>query len=408
MKVLHVIPSLSPALGGPTVVALELVRYLRARGIDAEIVTTNDDGERTLDVPLYQRTIYQQVPVWFLPRFSLPMKEFLFSAALTRWLWQHVADYDLLDLHYLFSYAPTCAGVISRRKRVPYTVRTQGQLSAWALRQRRYKKRVYGWLIERSHLNEAAAIHCTTPQEAEDVRRYGITAPTKVLPLGVESWGSECLIPDYRAREKLRRRYGVPCDRPIILFLSRLHHTKQPDVLLRAMHQLAQRGCSAHLVLAGTGDEAYVRKLKRLIASLNLESIVTLAGFVAGADKRLLLQGSDVFALPSQTENFSIATAEAMVARLPVVITPDVQIAPDVVMAGAGLVADGTCSGFVGAIATLLANPVQRRQMGVQGKAWAQQHYDWPVIAEGLSQAYAGILRQQSHKASMATLVAAQ
>ncbi|MDJ0708321.1 MAG: glycosyl transferase family 1, partial [Leptolyngbyaceae cyanobacterium MO_188.B28] len=90
MKVLHVIPSLSPALGGPTQVALNLVKSLRDCNIDTEIVTTNDNGPELLDVPLYQRIEYEQVPVWFLPRFSPPLKEFIFSAALTRWLWRHI------------------------------------------------------------------------------------------------------------------------------------------------------------------------------------------------------------------------------------------------------------------------------------------------------------------------------
>ncbi|MFG6101724.1 glycosyltransferase [Leptothoe sp. EHU-05/26/07-4] len=403
MKVLHVIPSLSPALGGPTVVALRLVSHLRACGVDAEIVTTNDNGGQVLDVPLGERILYQQVPVWFLPRFSLPMKEFLFSVALTRWLWQHAADYDLLDLHYLFSYAPTCAGMLARWQQIPYTVRTQGQLAPWALRQSQSKKQLYSWLIERRHLNRAAAVHCTASLEVEDVRRYGITAPTKVLPLGVRS-----LATNPNARGELRQRYRIPLNRPIILFLSRLHYVKQPDVLLRVIHQLTQRGCSAHLLMAGTGDAAYVHKLRGLIMALGLEDTVTLTGFVTGTDKQLLLQGADMFALPSQTENFSMAIAEAMAAGLPVVITPEVQIAPDILSAGAGVVAKGTCDDFTAAIAGLLADPDRRHQMGERGQHWAKQHYDWSVIAGQLTQVYSGILRQQSQETGMSAPVVVQ
>ncbi|MEO1341794.1 MAG: group 1 glycosyl transferase, partial [Cyanobacteria bacterium J06635_13] len=63
MKVLHVIPSLSPALGGPTQVALEIVKGIRQQGIDAEILTTNHDVGGRLDVTLHQLTEYQGVPV---------------------------------------------------------------------------------------------------------------------------------------------------------------------------------------------------------------------------------------------------------------------------------------------------------------------------------------------------------
>ena len=395
MKVLHVIPSLSPSLGGPTVVALELARHLLACGVEAEIVTTNDDGKGVLDVPLYQRVTYQQVPVWFLPRFSLPMKEFLFSGGLTRWLWQHMTDYDLLDLHYLFSYAPTCAGVMARWRQIPYTVRTQGQLAPWALRQSPCRKRLYSWLIERRQLNRAAMIHCTTDQEVEDVRRYGTAGPIKTLPLGVES-----LSINYGAHERLRQRYGIPLDRPIILFLSRLHYVKQPDLLLRVIYQLAQRGCLAHLIMAGSGDAAYIDKLIGIVAALGLKHTVTLTGFVAGADKQLLLQGADIFALPSQAENFSVATVEAMAAGLPVVVTPEVQIAPDISKTGAGIIADRNCAEFTAAIADLLADPVRRRQMGGRGRQWARQHCDWSAIAHQLAQVYEEIV-QPPHEADM-------
>ncbi len=54
------------------------------------------------------------VPVWFLPFKRPALKEFLFSPAATQWLWEHVRDYDVLDNHYLFCYAPTCAAAIAR------------------------------------------------------------------------------------------------------------------------------------------------------------------------------------------------------------------------------------------------------------------------------------------------------
>jgi len=161
LKVLHVIPSINPALGGPTHVVLNLVKALRAAGVDAEIATTNDWGNGLLEVPLNQCIEYEQVPVWFFKRFSPPLKEFIFSAQLTRWLWQHTRDYDLIHTHYLFSYASTCASAIARCQGVPYIMRTIGQLSPWALAQSRLKKQIYTAVIERHNLNHAAAIHCT-------------------------------------------------------------------------------------------------------------------------------------------------------------------------------------------------------------------------------------------------------
>jgi glycosyltransferase involved in cell wall biosynthesis len=219
VKVLHVIPSVSPALGGPSHVVLNLVKALRDCGIDAEIATTNDNGSTLLDVPLNERIEYEQVPIWFLPRFSPPMKEFIFSAALTRWLMLHIRDYDIIETHYLFSYASTCAGAIARWQGVPYIVRTIGQMAPWALAQSQLKKQIYTFLIERHNLNSAAAIHCTCAGEAEDVRKFGIKTPTITLPLGVDRPTISA-----EAKQKLRQIYGIPSTTPVVLFLSRLHY----------------------------------------------------------------------------------------------------------------------------------------------------------------------------------------
>ena len=393
MKILHIIPSLSPTLGGPTQVALNLVSALRECGNDAEILTTNDDGFRLLDVPLNQRVDYSfdsnsnaSVPVWFLPRFSPPLKEFIFSSALACWMWKHLHNYDILDNHYLFSFAPSCAAKIAQQKGIPYTVRTMGQLSPWALAQSRLKKQIYTSLIERYNLKYAAAIHCTSVTEAEDVRKFGIQNPTITLPLGVNP---PITIPD--ASAELHQQYNIPADVPIVLFLSRLHYKKRPELLLQSLNQLSVRGYDFHVILAGSGDSDYLDKLKSLTISLGIAHRVSFPGFVAGREKDLLLQGSDLFVLPSFSENFGIAVAEALVAGLPVVITPDIQIAPEIADAQAGLVVQGEVVPLAAAIAQLLTSPKLRYELSQNAKRLARARYSWKAIAQNLASAYTTI-----------------
>ncbi len=377
--------------------ALNLVKALRECGVEAEIVTTNHNGSKPMEVPLGQRVDYRfdadqnaSVPVWFLPFQPPALKEFIFSPAITRWLWQHVQDYDVLDNHYLFSYAPTCAAAIARFKGIPYTIRTMGQLTPWALSQSRLKKQIYTTLIERHNLNCAAAIHCTTVTEAEDVRNFGIQVPTITLPLGVNS--SPTLV---EPQAQLREQYNIPAEVPIVLFLSRLHYKKRPDLLLQSLGQLHAQGQRFHLILAGAGEPDYLTELKDLTASLGLTPHVTFPGLVTGQAKDLLLQGADLFVLPSYSENFGIAVAESLVVGLPVVITPGIQIASEIKAAKAGLVVEGEVDLLAAAIAQLLTSPNLRHELGDNGRRLAKERYSWRAIAQNLIPVYSIIATQK-------------
>jgi glycosyltransferase involved in cell wall biosynthesis len=394
MRILYVLPSLSLKLGGPTQAALNFVINLRSQGIDCEIATTNDDGADLLDVSLSQPVVYCGVPVHFFHR-DARMKEFIVSISLTKWLWQHIPDYDLIHTHYLFSYAPTVAATMARWYKVPYIMRTIGQLTPWALTQSRIKKQIYATLIERSNLNKAAAVHCTTSEEAQNVESFGISSLKIVLPLGVTF--SPVIS---QASQQVRELYQIPKDIPIVLFLSRLHPKKRPDLLIEAISQLSQEGQAVHLILAGEGDDDYTQYLKNLALSLKLNSQITFAGFVAGADKQILLQGADIFALLSYSENFGIAVAEALAAGLPVLITPDIQIASDIQSSQAGIVVSGELEEIKNALCQLLNSSELRHQLGENGKILAQTVYNWSNITEQLIQSYADILKNNSSSTS--------
>lgn len=389
MKILHVIPSLSKLKGGPTQIILEMVKALRDCGVDVEIATTDDNGEQRLELPLRQILEYEQVPVWFLPRFSPPLKDFIFSTELATWLWKNSKNYDLIHTHYLFSFAPTCAAAIARYQKIPYIVIPYGMLTPWALGHQKLKKQIYS-IIERHNLNQAVAIHCSTAEETRDVKNFQVSTPSFVVPYGVHL---PTLQP--QAKQQIRQIYGIPETRPIVLFLSRLHQKKRPDLLIEALKKLTFENQDFHLIIAGSGDAEYVAYLTNLVSSLGLQSQTSMVGFVTGEAKDLLLQGSDVFVLPSFSENFGIAVAEAMAAGCSVIVSPDVQIAPEIAENKAGLVVAGEVDTVASAIAQLLASPSLRHQLGENGKRLVSSRYSWKAIAQNLQLVYSAVIQKQ-------------
>ena len=393
LKVLQVVPSVSPVRGGSTTAVLELVRSLLQQGVETEIIATNDDGPGVLDVPLFQKLDFEGLPVTFFPRWSPPLRslsEFGISLDHTRWLAQHLQEYDLLEIHATFSYVCTAAGHVARRQKHPYIICPHGQFSPWVIQQKNRKKLLYNRLFEQANFRQVAAVHCTTAAEAQNVKAFGITAPTFSIPLGVT-----VADPVPAAADRLREVYQIPPDRAVLLFLSRFHPKKRPDFLLSVLAQLPQN--NVHLLLAGDGDPDYRAALEQQIEQSGLRDRVTLPGFLTGAAKALALYGSDLFVLPSYGENFGIAVAEAMATGLPVMVTPEVEIADEIAAQGAGWVVPGTVAAWKTTLMEVLSlSRNERETWGQRGQQFAQTHYNWQAIGQALVETYQTVLQRST------------
>jgi glycosyltransferase involved in cell wall biosynthesis len=389
VKILHLIPSVSPARGGTSRAILDMVFALRDCGIDAEIATTNDDGDNLLDVPLGKFTIYDRVPTYFFSRFSpqLPaLREFAFSGSFTTWLFQNINKYDLIHVHALFSYTSTVAMAIARLKGVPYITTPHGLLCKWSLQQSAQKKQGYLKLIERANLDRARAIHVTCEQERDDVLALNFKSPTFVLPLALTEIPAQ--IPN--AANLLRQSLNLPADEPIILFLSRLHYKKGLDYLIPALGNLRNQRFT--LVIAGNGTPAYEAEVRELLVTSGIEDRTQMLGFVEGDRKDLLIQGSDLFALTSHSENFGISVLEALVVGTPVLVTPGVGLATVVRDNDIGYVANLDIEAITQALDRHLNDPDRAKAIGICARQFTIENYNWDKVAQDLVLVYQAIV----------------
>jgi glycosyltransferase involved in cell wall biosynthesis len=75
------------------------------------------------------------------------------------------------------------------------------------------------------------------------------------------------------------------------------------------------------LTIAGEGDESYIAGLKQLCKEKKVSEQFEFTGGVYGERKWELYQESDLFVLPTYSENFGIVVAEALATGIPVITT---------------------------------------------------------------------------------------
>ncbi|MBD1875769.1 glycosyltransferase [Nodosilinea sp. FACHB-131] len=391
MRVLQIVPSISLIYGGPSQMVRGFAQGLAAAGAEVTILTTNangDSGQSPLAVPLGVPVQEENYTVRYFA--CSPWRRYKFSAGLLAWLYQHAHEFDLAHIHALFSPLSTAAATVARDRNLPYVLRPLGTLDPADLQKKKRLKQIYGRLFEAPNIAGAAALHFTSPIEAEVSHRFGASAEDWVIPLGVQP---PKLLAEVECRRTLTQM-KIPQDRPLLLYLSRLDPKKGLDLLLPALEQLTAQGMAFHLVLAGGNpqDPAYEQAIGDRLRTTPLGDRTTLTGFVTGDAKAALLQAADVFVLPSYYENFGIAVAEAMAAGVPVVVSKGVYIWPDIVASGSGWVCDLSLDGVTQALAEALKDSAQRQLRGQRARAYAREYYDWDAIAHQTLAAYHTVL----------------
>jgi glycosyltransferase involved in cell wall biosynthesis len=111
------------------------------------------------------------------------------------------------------------------------------------------------------------------------------------------------------------------------------------------------------------------------------------AGMLTGDAKLEALAAADVWALPSHGENFGNAVVEAMAASRAVVVSREVNIAPEIAAAGAGIVSPRRVDALADQLEELLRDSARRAALGAKARAFSAQ-YDWGRVAPRLASMY--------------------
>jgi len=372
MRILHVIPSLAAVHGGPSVVLPIMERALTAEGIEVETVTTDDDGpgqrnDKGNGEPRHENGAVRRY-------FPKQTEFYKVSLPLARWLKEEVGRFDVVHIHALFSHASIAAARAARRAQVPYVIRPLGVLNQYGVKQRRASlKRVSLRWIEGPLLRDAAAVHFTLDDERIEAQLLGLPFAPVVIPLGLEA----APLPP-----------ANPTAQPTVLFLSRIDPKKNIETLLAAWKILIPSHPEWRLVIAGSGDPGYEMTLRKLAEELGLGSSVVWPGLVKGQEKSQFLSDAQIFTLPSHSENFGIAAAEALLAGKACVFTAGVAVGALAASHAAALLSPEGAAGLAQSLGSLMDPPEMRIALAASAKSFAAGELSAAVMGQNLKALY--------------------
>lgn len=386
MKLLHVVATYLPAVryGGTIVSVHGLCKALAARGHEVHVYTTSVDGDSNSPVPPDAAVDLDGVKVSYFP--SPRFRRLYWAPAMKRHLRRHIGEFDVVHTHAIYLWPLWTAARLASEAGVPYVVSPRGMLEKALIEEKSaiVKAGLIAFL-ERRTLEDAAAIHVTSAREWQEAAAFGFRLPpVHEIPNGVTFEHD-----DGAPSAAIAAIAGGP---PFVLFLGRLSWKKGLDRLLPAFARVD----GGRLVIAGNDEEQYRPALEALVRQHGLGDRVVFTGGVGGADKTALLGNARALVLPSYSENFGNVVVEAMAAGCPVIVTPEVGLAPVVAGSGAGLVVNGGVGSLSTAITTMIADASRRAEMGQRGRA-AARRFAWSTVGEEMERLYLSVVRERSH-----------
>jgi glycosyltransferase involved in cell wall biosynthesis len=402
MRILQVVGAIAPCYGGPSIACPELSRELVRQGHEVSIYACNRAGREYLEVPLDRPVVEAGVETRYFPAQRWSGK-YMFSPALWRALEATVEQFDIAHIWSVYGFFNSAAACWCRRRQVPHIVFPHGSLDPYLRRRNRPRKWFYSKAFAERDYRGASAVLFNTHEEMRLASDWpglqpspggnGIMPQRFVVPIGLDPrWFRE---PDRAAGEAFRQRFPALLGRRLVVYFGRLNFKKGLDILVPAFAQIARRYGDVHLVLGGPGDEDYMLKVKRWLGEGGVLDKTTFTGALSGEDRFTILQQAELFALTSYTENFGQVVCEAMASGVPVVISDQVNIWPEVAEAEAGLVVPLDVRATVQALGRLLDDAPRARQMGRNGRAWVAEHLPWSVVGAQMVGVYEEILRHR-------------
>ena len=293
---------LYPTYGGSGVMATELGKSLAKKGHEIHFITYSQPvrlgGFRS-------NIFYHEVAVSDYPLFDYTPYETVLASKMVDVVKRE--ELDVLHVHYAIPHASAAFMakqiLAAQGVHIPYVTTLHGTDITLVGRDPSFEP------VITFCMNESDAITAVSESLREDTyKHFNATKDILVIPNFVHPRSKTI-----HNIQEIRRRYAND-NEPIMCHISNFRKVKRVDDVLKMFDKVNQK-IPSKLLMVGDGPERF--GLEELCAQLGLCDRVVFIGKVRETQE--VLEISDLFVLPSETESFGLAALEAMAMGVPVI-----------------------------------------------------------------------------------------
>jgi glycosyltransferase involved in cell wall biosynthesis len=340
MRILHVIPSIDPASGGPVEGLRHFCGIYHRGGHEVDVAS--------LDSPEFAQECDFPARVFGLGTAKV---RYGYTPNAAPWLKDNLARYDVVIINCIWQYNAVAAYRALAGTGIPYAVFAHGMLDPYFKKRfplKHLKKCIYWHGILQRILRDATAVLFTCEEEKmlarQSFSRY--QAKEMIVPYG--TFGPNCDLA--AASDEFLGKWPHLSGKRLAITMGRIHPKKATDILIEAFGRTLAKDPAWHLVIAGPDQIGWQKELEKLALDLGIANRITWTGMLSGTLKWGAFSASEVFVLPSHQENFGIVVAEALACSLPVILSGKVNIWREVITYQAGMVGEDSLDGTMGSL----------------------------------------------------------
>lgn len=256
-----------------------------------------------------------------------------------------------------------------------------GMLEPWIINRHYYTRKLPAILLyQRWCVSKADIVFATCQDEKDHLLALGWNSNIEIIPNCIDA--AKIPVVEKRSGNKLR-----------LLFMSRLHPKKGLPMLFEAMRE------GMHLTIVGEGDAEYVAELKQLAAEKSQKNgfEYRFAGAVYGDARWQLFADTDLFVLPTYSENFGLCVAEALATGTPVLTTTGTPW-QGLVQSGSGWCVKPEAAAIREALEEAgqqLKSATTAGEYGARARQFVTQNYDVQALVKKLMHYYKNVTKTE-------------